>query len=548
MTKLPSGWGAAVIGEIADYVSRGRSPQYITKSDLPVINQRCVRWHGVDEAYVKFVDPATWSQWTGERYAKFGDILWNSTGTGTIGRAALFKGLPSYKNAVVDSHITIVRSGVAINPTYLFHYIRSPAVQNSIEVMQSGSTGQVELNRGEILAIEVPIAPLAEQQRIAAKITGLVSRTDRAYKDLDRVPTLISRYKQRILVMAANGELTQTWRSENAGEEWKRVTIQDVSLKTFDGPFGSNLKSTDYVESGVRVVRLENIGSLNFIREKETYVSEEKYRGLMRHTLNAEDVLFSSFIAEEIRVCVFPSDLPTPAINKADCFCIRPDTRRCLPAFLAYRLASPTSYAELKDAVHGATRPRVSLTFLKGYAFDLPPLAEQAEIVRRINSAFGWLDRITADHAAADKLLPKLDAAILTKAFRGELVQQDPQDEPAGAMLQRLQTVDQQRQRGAKRRPTAPKRATVETNTASTNFEPIRPAPRAKGSTMTKTRKDDDVMGKPYLAGKLKKLDSRTVQDLFQAADLQVADFYKQLAWEISERHIIDDTNQLRAA
>jgi type I restriction enzyme S subunit len=84
----------------------------------------------------------------------------------------------------------------------------------------------------------------------------------------------------------------------------------------------------------------------------------------------------------------------------------------------------------MKELVHGATRPRISLTQLKSYGFEIPSLLEQYEIVRRIETAFVWLDRITAEHANASRLLPKLDQAILSKAFRGELVPQDPNDKP----------------------------------------------------------------------------------------------------------------------
>src|SRR5690606_36551306 len=111
------------------------------------------------------------------------------------------------------------------------------------------------------------------------------------------------------------------------------------------------------------------------------------------------------------RVCLLPGDLETIAINKADCFCVRVDRNICLPEFVAYRLASPTCYEVLKEAVHGATRPWISLRHLKQFEIELPSLEEQAEIVRRIESAFGWLDRVAADHAAASLLLPKLDAA-----------------------------------------------------------------------------------------------------------------------------------------
>jgi len=103
MRELPRGWVNAEIGEVPDYLQRGKSPQYTTQSDLPVINQKCVGWWGIDETNLKYVHPDQWESWTEERFLRNGDILWNSTGTGTIGRAAIFRGLQNTHRAVVDS-------------------------------------------------------------------------------------------------------------------------------------------------------------------------------------------------------------------------------------------------------------------------------------------------------------------------------------------------------------------------------------------------------------------------------------------------------------
>ena len=143
------------------------------------------------------------------------DILWNSTGTGTIGRATLFAGLANYESAVVDSHVTIVRANRNIDATYLFYFIKSPNVQDKIEDMQSGSTNQVELNRSEITATVIPIAPLPEQKRIVAKIDSLTARTARARTDLARVPALVAKYRSALLELAFSGILTADFRGES---------------------------------------------------------------------------------------------------------------------------------------------------------------------------------------------------------------------------------------------------------------------------------------------------------------------------------------------
>jgi type I restriction enzyme S subunit len=100
------------------------------------------------------------------------------------------------------------------------------------------------------------------------------------------------------------------------------------------------------------------------------------------------DVLFSSFVDGAIRICLLPEGLPTAAINKADCFCVRVDPAVAMPEFVALRLASRETYEAMRDLVHGATRPRVGLEALKNYRIEVPTLAEQRRIVARIDGLF----------------------------------------------------------------------------------------------------------------------------------------------------------------
>jgi type I restriction enzyme S subunit len=187
---------------------------------------------------------------------------------------------------------------------------------------------------------------------------------------------------------------------------------------------------------------LENIDHLRFVEEKKTFISEAKYRDLARHTLQGNDVLFSSFVGENVHVCLF-STRAERAINKADCFCVRTNDKICSPQFLVHRLACQQTFEDMKEVVHGATRPRINLSQLRNYRFELPSMQEQAEIVQRIQSAFAWIDRLMSETTIARKLIDHLDQAILAKAFRGELVPQDPNDEPASALLERIRAERQ---------------------------------------------------------------------------------------------------------
>ena len=209
----------------------------------------------------------------------------------------------------------------------------------------------------------------------------------------------------------------------------RTLRIAEIATTIFDGPFGSNLKSSDYTTSGTRVVRLENIGHRRFISEKETFISDEKAVGLARHLLSPEDILFSSFVEDTVRVCLFPAELPTPAINKADCFCIRIDPNLALPEFVALRLAAYETFEVMRELVHGATRPRVGLNALKNYRIEVPSLLEQRRIVARIEALFARTQRARAEAGRALALLDRLEQSALTRAFGGELLRQDPTED-----------------------------------------------------------------------------------------------------------------------
>ncbi len=200
-------WNKVPFSDICTYIQRGKSPKYTDHSTLPVINQKCIRWDELQTQHLKFIDPIQFDTWTTERHVKPMDILWNSTGTGTIGRAYLYHGT-EIKDAVVDSHVTIVRSNPKkINPEFLFFYIRSPFVQRRIEKMQSGSTNQVELSRKEIQNAIVPLPSLSEQKAIVKKIETAFAFADKAQAVITDALEQAKQLKQSILKRAFEGKL-----------------------------------------------------------------------------------------------------------------------------------------------------------------------------------------------------------------------------------------------------------------------------------------------------------------------------------------------------
>jgi type I restriction enzyme, S subunit len=110
MSELPQNWVEVSFLEIFDYVSRGKSPKYIDFSALPVINQKSIRWSGIENRHLKYIDPAQIKDWPPEKFVQVGDILWNSTGTGTIGRACIVKEKDIDIAKVFDSHVTVLQT------------------------------------------------------------------------------------------------------------------------------------------------------------------------------------------------------------------------------------------------------------------------------------------------------------------------------------------------------------------------------------------------------------------------------------------------------
>jgi len=178
---LPASWEWCRLSDIAVYIQRGKSPKYSLIKKYPVVAQKCNQWDGflIDKA--KFIDPATLSKYTPERFLQDEDLMWNSTGLGTLGRMAVYyTALNPYELAVADSHVTVIRLlKSCVDPSFCYFYFINPTVQSVIEIMSDGSTKQRELSTTTVRNFLVPLPPLEEQKRIVARIEELMPRIDK---------------------------------------------------------------------------------------------------------------------------------------------------------------------------------------------------------------------------------------------------------------------------------------------------------------------------------------------------------------------------------
>lgn len=290
----------------------------------------------------------------------------------------------------------------------------------------------------EYSKLPIPLPPQNEQKRIFDKIEEHLIILDKGIESLKAAQQQLKVYRQAVLKWAFEGKLT----NENVvdGElpqNWKWKNIVDVVDKISDGPFGSNLKTEDYVGKGIRVIRLENIGELEFKDEYKSFVTKEKYETIKKHTVTKGDIIFSSFIIGSIRTVILP-DYIDKAINKADCFSVKTSKAKINRKYLVYYFATKAMHNQLVNEIHGATRPRINTTQLKATQIPFAPIKEQTIIVQEIESRLSVCDKI--EEAIETSLLQSeaLRLSIIKKGFDGKLVKQNPKDEPAEILLAKI--------------------------------------------------------------------------------------------------------------
>jgi restriction endonuclease S subunit len=208
-------------------------------------------------------------------------------------------------------------------------------------------------------------------------------------------------------------------------EGWVEVSLGALleAGGIFDGPFGSNLKTSDYTESGVRVLRLENLANLRFVEEKRTFISWPKYETLIRHTIVAGDILFGSFVDDEVRVCLVPA-LQTPAVAKADCFCIRPIPDGVDRRFLVYQLGTRATRDALLEEIHGVTRPRITTKQLRAFRVALAPLVEQRRIAELVDVALAQVNATRRRLARVPRVLTRFRQSVIAAGCSGRLTEE----------------------------------------------------------------------------------------------------------------------------
>lgn len=207
------------------------------------------------------------------------------------------------------------------------------------------------------------------------------------------------------------------------------------------GPFGSNLKVSDYTETGVPLIFVRHIRTQNFDGETPKFVMPSKAAELSSHSASGGDVLITKMGDPPGDACVYPRGRPD-AIITADCIKWTINGSVSSPEYCALVINSAIGAAQIAEITTGVAQQKVSLDRFRKICIPLPPLAEQTEIVSRVEEALSRADAAEATLEAQTRAARALKQSILKAAFTGHLVPQNPDDEPASELLERVKGAD----------------------------------------------------------------------------------------------------------
>ena len=231
----------------------------------------------------------------------------------------------------------------------------------------------------------------------------------------------------------------------NLPEGWETAKLADLVLKPksdiVDGPFGSNLKASEYTNEGIPIIRLQNINRFTFINKNIQYISEEKAKELSRHNFNNGDIVITKLGDPLGKACFIPNDMKY-GIIVADVVRLRIAHNFLSHKFVIYVINSDYSSNQLKKLTKGTTRPRVNLGHIRDLLLPIPPLQEQNRIVTKIEELFTKLDAGVEALKQVQAQLKHYGQSVLKAAVEGRLTaewreQHKEKLEPAEKLLER---------------------------------------------------------------------------------------------------------------
>ena len=394
-------------------MSRGKSPKYSdTDKTYPVFAQKCnLKEGGISLEQARFLDPSTICKWSEEYKLKTGDVLVNSTGTGTVGRTRLFHEgcLKNYPFVVPDSHVSVIRTTSEVKSEFVFAYISSQLIQQYLEDNLAGSTNQKELYIGVLSDLSFPLPPLAEQHRIVDEIEKWFSLIDIIENGKSDLQATIKQTKSKILDLAIHGKLVpQDPNDEPAIELLKRINPDFTPCDNghYENLPGSwcltDIKSIFTINPKNKVADDVIAGFVPMTNIADGYSNEFRFEPRLwghikkgfTHFAEGDIVVAKISPCLENRKSAIVTSLPNGiGAGTTELFVFR--SQCVLPEYGLYFFKSDSFINHCAGSFNGVVgQQRVSKSIIESIKFPLPPLSEQKRIVDAVHTAFTKLDTI----------------------------------------------------------------------------------------------------------------------------------------------------------
>lgn len=513
MRDLPTNWAEATLGQLST------EPEQVVPADGETI--RYIDIGSIDRSKKQIVKPQTLlgedAPSRARKRVSTGDTLVSMTRPNLNAVALVPEEL---HGEIASTGFDVLRPRAGVDPRWLAYLVRTDEFISSMSSLVQGALYPA-IRSKDVRSFVAPIAPSEEQARIADQLDTLLARIRSCNDHLEAIPALLQRFRRAVLDSAT---ATQQYHTAPAADHstWSDSTIGAIAVSL---RYGTS-KKCDYAPGTTGVLRIPNIAESGRIDTRDLKGARFDQDEIAKLSLEVGDLLVirSNGSVELVGKTGLVTGKEAGLLFAGYLMRLRVNRKQALPEFVQLWLSAPAQREYIERTAKSTSGVNnLNADELRSLPVRLPPIDEQKEIVRQVRSSLAFADRVQAHYDAAVSRAARLTPLVLAKAFRGDLVPQDPNDEPASELLARISA----------QRSQAP---------ALTHARRLRP-PRAPQEThaMTKSRHDDDVMGQPYLAEHLRRLGTPTsAEALFKVAELPVADFYKQLAWEVAHGHVKD--------
>lgn len=441
MRDLPSGWEAADLSALVEL-----NPKTTDLADDTLVGFVPMALLGTSYLDTMAFQPKPWAEVKrGYTHFQDGDVLLAKiTPCFENGKAGVVRGLPNGVGAGSTEYYVCRPRHDAVDARYLLAFLKSSSFVNEGAARMTGSVGHKRVPKEYLSEQCLPLAPRGEQTRIADQLDTLLARVNACNDHLDAIPGILKRFRQAVLATA----LAESW----PDVDHPAPRTAKLSQVAFVGTGSTPLRSTSsfYADSGTPWVTSAATGK-PFVAEADQFVTKAAIAAHRLKTYPRGTLLIAMYGEGKTRGQV--SELAIEATINQACAAICVDEAKASRKFV--KLVLTANYLAMRELAEGGNQPNLNLTKIKEFDIPLPTLDAQEATVRRAEALLAVAQQIEAKYKVARAHAQRLAPQVLAKAFRGELVEQDPQDEPASVLLQRLAVSQPSKESSSRGRPRA---------------------------------------------------------------------------------------------